>query len=64
MHAFENFLLYDLEDMVKETFITELNKEFSIYDLITFFGENKNNKKLNLINSNRNLKFQLKKRCL
>ena len=60
-HAFENFLLYDLEDMVKETFVTELNKEFSIYDLITFSGENKNNKKLNLINFNRNLKFQLKK---
>ena len=60
-HAFENFFLYDLEDMIKETFVTELNKEFSIYDLITFSGENKNSKKLNLISPNRNLKFQLKK---
>ena len=47
--------------MIKETFVTELNKEFSIYDLITFSDKNKNNNKLNLISPNRNLKFQLKK---
>ena len=47
--------------MIKETFVTELNKEFSIYDLITFSDKNKNNNKLNLIIPNRNLKFQLKK---
>ena len=48
-HAFENFFLYNLEDMIKETFVTEMNKEFSYYGLITFSGENKNNNKLNLI---------------
>ena len=36
--------LYDLENMMKETFVTELNKEFSIDGLITFSGENKGNK--------------------
>ena len=47
--------------MIKETFVTELNKEFSIYGLITFSGENKNNKKLDLINPSNNLKFEVKK---
>ena len=47
--------------MIKETFVTELNKEFSIYGLITFSGENKDNKKLNLINPSNNLKFEVKK---
>ena len=47
--------------MIKETFITELNKEFSIYGLITFSGENKDNKKLDLIKPSNNLKFEVKK---
>ena len=47
--------------MINETFVTELNKEFSIYDLITFSVENKNNKKLGLINPSNNLKFEVKK---
>ena len=47
--------------MIKETFVTELNKEFSIYDLITFSGENKDNKKLDLKSPSNNLKFEVKK---
>ena len=47
--------------MIKETFVTELNKEFSIFGLITFSGENKDNKKLDLINPSNNLKFEVKK---
>ena len=57
----KTFFLYDLEDMMKETFVTELNKEFSIYGLITFSGKNKNNNKINLISPSRNLKFHWKK---
>ena len=49
MHAFENFFLYDLENMINEIYVTQLNKEFSIYGLITFSGEYKNNKKLDLV---------------
>ena len=47
--------------MIKETFVTELNKEFSNYGLITFSGENKNNKKLDLINPSNNSKFEVQK---
>ena len=46
--------------MIKETFVTELSKEFSIYILITFSGENKKNKKLDLINPSNN--WSLKKK--
>ena len=59
-HAFEKFFLYDLENMINEIYVTQLNKEFSIYGLITFSGENKNNKKLDLVTSDNNIKFQLK----
>ena len=40
---------HDLENMINEIYVTQLNKEFSIYGLITFSGENKNNKKLDLV---------------
>ena len=40
-HAYENFFLYDLENLIKPTFTTELQKEFSIYGLISFSGETK-----------------------
>ena len=50
--------------MIKETFVAELNKKFSIYGLIIFSGENKDNKKLDLINLSNNLKFEVKKDIL
>ena len=60
-HAFENLFLYDLENMINEIYVTQLNKEFSIYGLITFSGENKNNKKLDLVTPDNNIKFHLKR---
>ena len=38
-HAYEKFFLYDLDNIIKPTFTTELQKEFSIYGLISFSGE-------------------------
>ena len=60
-HAFEIFFLYDLENKINEIYVTQLNKEFSIYGLITFSGENKNNKKLDLVMPDNDIKFQLKR---
>ena len=56
-HAYENFFLYDLENMIKPTFTTELQQEFNIYGLIYFFGDQKD--KLDLIRPKNKLKFQL-----
>ena len=47
--------------MIKETSVTELNKEFSIFGLITFHVENKDNKKLDLTKPSNNLIFEVKK---
>ena len=58
-HAYENFFLYDLENMIKPTFTTELQQEFNIYGLIYFFGDQKD--KLHLIRPKSKLKFQFNK---
>ena len=58
-HTYENFFLYDLENVIKPIFTTELQQEFSIYGLISFLGETKKNKnKLDLIRPTERLKFQ------
>ena len=56
-YAYENFFLYDLENMILPTFTTELQQEFSIYGLIYFSGEQKD--KLDLIKPKSKLKFQV-----
>ena len=58
-HAYENFFLYDLDNVIKPTFTTELQKEFSIYGLISFSGETKKDNKLELINPKNSLKFEM-----
>ena len=61
MHAYENFFLYDLERIIKPTFVTELGKDFSIHGLISYSGENKEDNKLDLIKPTDCLKFQVLK---
>ena len=45
--------------MIKTIFVTQLNKEFSIYGLISFSGETKKNNKLDLTKPSEKIKFQL-----
>ena len=47
--------------MIKAIFVTQINKEFSIYGLISFSGEAKENNKLDLIRPSKKIKFQLLK---
>ena len=37
--AHENFFLYDNENMITETYVSELNQNISIYGLILFLGK-------------------------
>ena len=53
--------MYNLENMIKPTFVTELGKDFSINGLISFSGETKKDNKLDLIRPSNNLKFQLQR---
>ena len=57
-HAYKIFFLYDLENVIKPIYMTELQQEFSIYGLISFSGKTKENKKLHLIRPTKRLKFQ------
>ena len=47
--------------MIKPTFTTELQKEFSIYGLLNFSGEPKKKKKFNLISPHNSLKFEIER---
>ena len=58
IHAYENFFLYDLENVIKPIYTTELQQEFSIFGLISFSGETKENNNLDLIRPTERLKFQ------
>ena len=60
-HAYKNFFLNDLENVIKPIFTTELQQEFSIYGLISILGKTKKNNKLDLIRPTERLKFQLSK---
>ena len=57
-HTYKKIFLYDL-DVIKPTFTTELQKEFSIYGSISFSGEMKENNKSDLINPKNKLKFEM-----
>ena len=59
--AYENFFLYDNKNMITGTFVTELNQKLSTFGLVSFSGEAKNNRKLDLITPDRKLKFNMKK---
>ena len=58
--AYEIFFLYDIENMITETFVTELNENTSTPYLISFSGETKTDKKLHLIIPHNKVKCNLK----
>ena len=62
MVAYENVYLYDNENMITETYVSELNENISLYGLVAFLRKttSKDNK-LHLITPEHKLKFNLKK---
>ena len=59
--VYENFTLYDLENMISKTFVTTLNEKLSASGVISFSGETKTGNKFVLIKPCSKLKFNLKK---
>ena len=59
--VYENFFLYDFDNMITETFVMELNLNFSTYSLISFSGEKKVNNQSNIITPDNKLKFYTRK---
>ena len=58
---YENFFLYDLENIIKPSFTTELQTEFSKYGLINFSGEIDEEKKIKVISPKNYLKFEIER---
>ena len=56
---YENFFLYDLENMIRPSFTTELQKEFSIYGLVNFSAKVEKEKKLKIISPKNYLAFDV-----
>ena len=56
---YENFFLYDLENMIRPSFTTELQKEFSIYGLVNFSAKVEEEKKLKIISPKNYLAFDV-----
>ena len=60
--AHENFFLYDNENIITETYVSELKENISTYGLIKFLGKTNNkDNKLHLMTPEQKLKFNLKK---
>ena len=58
---YENFFLYDLENIIRPSFTTELQAEFTIYGLINFSGKKDKEKKLKIISPKNYLKFEIER---
>ena len=58
---YENFFLYDLENIIRPSFTTELQVEFTIYGLINFSGKKDKEKKLKMISPKNYLKFEIER---
>ena len=58
--VYENFFLYDLENIIRPSFTMELQEEFSIYGLVNFSNETEKEKeKLKIISPKNYLKFNI-----
>ena len=56
----ESYFLYNKSNLIKESFITDINKLISIYGSISYFGK-KINKIAKVTSSNKPLEFNVKK---
>ena len=63
-NAYEIFFLYDLENVIKPIYTTELQQEFSIYGLISFSGETKKTKQIRFNKTDQEIKMSIYKRRL
>ena len=58
---YEKLFLYDLENMIRPSFTTELQTEFSIYGLVNFSGKVNKEKKLKIVSPKNYLTFDVLK---
>ena len=57
----ENYFFYDKSDLIKETFITALNKKIRIYGSISYFNKKTENQIFKVVTPEEYLKFYVVK---
>ena len=57
----ESYFLYDESNLIKETYITELNKKILIYGSISYFNKKTENEIFQIISPEDYLKFTVEK---
>ena len=57
----ESYFLYDKSDLVKETFITELNRKVLIYDFISYFNKKTENEIFRIVPPENYLNFYVER---
>ena len=57
----ESYFLHDKSDLIKETFITALNKKVSIYGSVSYFNKKTENEIFKIITPETLLKFYVEK---
>ena len=55
----ESYFLYDKSNLIKQTFLTEINKLLSIYGSISYFDKTGTNETPQIISFNDSLKFSV-----
>ena len=55
------YFLYENQNIITETFISEINKKVNLIGSISYFGNTEDNGKINLINNKNKLNFKVKK---
>ena len=61
---YENFFWYDIENYIYKTYVTEIEKSFSLYHLISFSGKAIKEKAVSLILPQYKLKFNVERDIL
>ena len=61
---YENFFLYDLENYIYKTYISKIEKSFSLYGLISFSGKAIKDKAVSLSLPQNKLKFNVERDIL
>ena len=60
----ESYLLYDKSNLIKNTFVTTINKQLSLYGSFSYFSGKTSVSNLELINATDSLKFLVEKKSL
>ena len=57
------FFLYDSQNLIRETFVSEINKQIHLIGSVSFFDKIQKDGKMQLVKTSDKLKYDVKKKC-